>query len=158
MALQDKLEDYNTIYRFQENPQHFSFSFSPERVIIRNEALRTGNKELYETFLRDRYPEHADVELELFDKSLLNTKLVTIDEAQDFIERHGVTVLLADLAFTDKDTIFAVKPMYSGHEGKQTKGSEEPINSYVSPSVLEDRELVWLDVSEMRLAYTPEKS
>ncbi|TDS14746.1 hypothetical protein [Sphingobacterium paludis] len=153
MALQDKLEDYNNIYQFREFPDQFHFSFSPERMIIRNEAIRTGNKELYEAFLRERYPDDADAELAIFDSTIADTKQVSGAEAADFFKRHGIVALMADLTFSDPDTIFTAKIMSDCEAGDEINESEEPIGAYVPISTVAGRDLLWLDVSEIRLAY-----
>ncbi len=66
MTFQDRIKELNERYGFISKNKDFPFSFSPERIAVRHEALLRKDRELYRVYLEMQYPEHLDVELALY--------------------------------------------------------------------------------------------
>ncbi|MFD1770844.1 hypothetical protein [Sphingobacterium suaedae] len=152
MTLEERLQLYNKYYGFEENPDHFGFNFDPKRITIRNEALRTRNKELYETYLRERYPEDADVELEKFDEVHANIRKVSGEEAQIFFKRHMINNVQSDINPRDPDAIFT--PSIVAGEEEMDAGQEDEGHILFNwmPEWLADRDEVWVDPTDIKMS------
>lgn len=62
--MEKRITLYNEYYGFLENPGNFNFDTNPHRLIIKNYALRTGDKSLYEFYLKAVFPDCAIDELQ----------------------------------------------------------------------------------------------
>jgi len=157
MSVEERLQDYNSIYHFKEDPDKYSFELNPERVIIRNAALREGDADLYASYLRKAYPESVEREMEQFEKSLADTELLGIDQAQDFFTSHGITVLQSDIAHFEDDAIFVAK-IFSQSEADVLveRSSVEPLQQYLTLDMISSKQKIWIDASEVRNIYHKE--
>lgn len=66
MTFQDRIKELNERYGFISKNKDFPFSFSPERIAVRHEALLRKDRELYRVYLEMQYPDHLDVEIALY--------------------------------------------------------------------------------------------
>lgn len=105
-TLEMRIGEYNTHFYFLENPEDFNFNLSPVRMIYRNEALRTGNRDLYAGYLSEYYPNEMAAELQDFDKKI--GTLVKMDETQvkEYMDENGYNLLQGDLHMSEQDCIF----------------------------------------------------
>lgn len=147
MTLQERLDIYDTYYRFATTK--FSFNFDPRKVAIRNEALRTGNAELYSAFLQEHYPDRLTEEMERFELSRSHLKQLTGQQAAEIFERYGVNNLQADVTWTDPDCIFIPQVLSEDDLSYAVEEEEGYILWNVDPYWVEDRRVVWLDLSEL---------
>lgn len=109
MSLEQKLNNYNNHFNFVENPEDFNFELSPERVVYKNEALRTKNRDLYASYLADKYPNQMERELADYDQKVNSVVQMSKDEVQAYMDEKGYNLLKADLSYSDQDSIFEFK-------------------------------------------------
>jgi hypothetical protein len=102
---------YDEYYGFLENPNKFNFDINPHRLIIKNYALRTGDKILYEFYLKEVFPDRAIEELHSFDKDINSIQKMGREELALWLIDNKVKVLQSDINTTDKDAIFRIVPV-----------------------------------------------
>ncbi|MGO1868648.1 MAG: hypothetical protein ACTIJ2_12075 [Sphingobacteriaceae bacterium] len=152
MTLEDRLEKLNRSFGFKENPEDFNFSISPERVVYRNEALRTGNRDLYAGYLADRYPEEMTREMEQYDITAGRLVKLGKEEAIEYFDDNKINLLRSDLHFEDDDAIFSMiivpqEDISYFLEGHLT----DMINGYLTPeeSFSKGKSAIFLDKSKV---------
>ncbi|UIR57096.1 hypothetical protein LZQ00_04605 [Sphingobacterium sp. SRCM116780] len=106
MTLEERINHYNKSFGFLENPEDFDFNLSPERIIYKNEALRTGNRDLYASYLGSKYPMERPKELADFDNQVGRVAQVDKNEVSKLFEQTGANLLKSDIDFRDQDAVF----------------------------------------------------
>lgn len=154
MSTEERLQDYNNIYDFMDTPDKYSFETNPERIIIRNAALRDANADSYLSYLRKAYPASVDREMEQFQKSLSQTREFHMHEARQFFADHGVKAVQSDIAHFEEDTVFTAKIFsHSEAEALVDQSSGELLLQYLTIDMLDHRPKIWIDASELRSIY-----
>ncbi|GHE32059.1 hypothetical protein [Sphingobacterium griseoflavum] len=154
--MKDRLEDYNKIYGFREHPERFGFEGNPERIIVRNTALREADASIYVAYLTEHYPASVEREMEQFEKSLTHISLMPWPEANSFFEKHGITTLQTDIPYVEHDAVFVPKTFSESEADALVKASEkEPFMQYLKIDKVANRSSIWLDVSELLHTYAP---
>lgn len=161
MDMDLRLDKYDFHYQFRMNPHAFDWNFHPERIIIRNEALRTRDEELYARYLQATSSStadssnRADQELKSFRKAQAHLRQLSGVEAAELLENESVAILRSDIHWQEADAIFTAKAIpeldISLLVGEEQ--DEQLILNYVYPAWLADRSLVWLDLSELPLKF-----
>ncbi|MCA5006301.1 hypothetical protein [Sphingobacterium bovistauri] len=105
-TLESRLEEYNKHFGFKENPEEFNFNISPERMLYKNEALRTCNRDLYVSYLAENYPIEMGLELADFDRKVGKIVKMNKDQVQVYMADKGYNLLKGDLHFTEQDGIY----------------------------------------------------
>lgn len=147
MKLTERLELFNTFYGIDENPDYFGFMNDPRRIAIRNEALRQGERSMYEKYVREKYPEEADSELEMFDKSRASLRQVSGEEALRFFRDHLIKNVQSDLDPNDPDAIFSADILSDDDVETVAEADQGYVLFNLSPERLADKQQVWLDPS-----------
>ena len=106
MSIEERLDFFDRHFDFRNHPEDFNFETNPERVVYRNEALRTGNRSLYLTYLIDHYPEELAREMETFDADLSNLVHISADEARNYLNARGYNTIESDFAYDDDEAVF----------------------------------------------------
>jgi len=108
-GLQDKIEVYDKRYHFITHPDKYHFAFDPQRVLMRNHALHSGDHFPYLTYLGLHYPEH--IIDEIADLEELTRTLICLDaaHARDWFIAHDVAVMESDIWINDEDAILKIK-------------------------------------------------
>lgn len=153
MDIDLRLDKYDFHYQFRTNPHAFDWNFHPERIIIRNEALRTGDEELYARYLQATSSNRADQELKSFRKAQAHLQQLSGVEATELLKNQSVAILRSDIHWQEADAIFTAKaiPELDISLLVDEEQDEQLILNYVYPAWLADRSLVWLDLSELPL-------
>lgn len=145
--LQQKCKLYDLRYHFTTNPEIYDFSFDPQRVLIRNHALRTGDHDIYFNYLQMYYQEHVSYEMK--DMEVLTESLMCLDakQAQQWFERRQVTVVESDIWICDQDAILKVLDVKEHHHRWECLDhADEMIYNVISvQEVLLLRDLFWID-------------
>ncbi|WDF67099.1 hypothetical protein PQ465_12360 [Sphingobacterium oryzagri] len=154
MSTEERLKDYDNIYHFTDAPDKYSFEKNPERIIIRNSALREANADLYLSYLRQHYPASVEREMEQFQKSLSQTREYLMTEARQFFARHAVKAVQSDIVHFEEDAIFTAKILsHSEAEALVDQSSAEPLLQYLMIDMLDHKTKIWIVASELRSMY-----
>lgn len=145
--LQHNCKLYDLRYHFSTNPEIYDFSFDPQRLLIRNHAIRTCDYARYLEYLRVYYPYHIAEEMK--DLHALTTALVCMDadQAYKWFQKHEVTVVESDIWICDEDAILKVLAVKKHDKDWNLHNDvEEMIHNLMTPEELLDlRELFWID-------------
>lgn len=148
MELIERLDKYNLHYGFLENSQDFNFKIHPERIIIRNDALRTNDRELYANYVKKKFPEQAVTALDSFDTTAQRLLRLTKTEATALFTKHGVNILRSDISTEENDAIFKAMVIPEDELPRKAENTKEKlIYNCVRPEVLLDRPYIWIDAS-----------
>lgn len=150
MEWKERLWGFNRAYGFYVNPQKFNFEFNPERLLLRNLALRTSNWSIYKDFLMDKFPFHVKGELQKFGRVAENLLKLNTFEAARFFARQKVNMLRSDLDYREDTAIF--KALHVEEEELATfrdSVDKEWVENHVLPEQLLDRPYVWVDGSSL---------
>ncbi|WDF67588.1 hypothetical protein PQ465_14910 [Sphingobacterium oryzagri] len=148
MELIKRLDSYNLHYGFLENSKDFDFKIHPERIIIRNDALRTNDRQLYATYVKKKFPKQAAAALASYDSTAARLLKLTRTEAAELFKTHGVNILRSDISTEEQDAIF--KAMVIPDDELPTKPEntkEKLIHNCVRPEVVLGRPYIWIDAS-----------
>ncbi|GHE33178.1 hypothetical protein [Sphingobacterium griseoflavum] len=148
MEWKERLWGYNAVDGFYENPQKFNFEFSPERLIVRNLALRHADRDLYRNFLLENFPFHLQKEMEKFDQVINNLWLLTPAEAAQYVDEKEVNMMCADLDYREGDAIFRALHVEAAELATFKKEVDrELLENYVLPEQVLNRSFLWIDGS-----------
>jgi hypothetical protein len=152
MDIDLRMDRYDFHYQFRDNPREFDWSFHPERIIIRNEALRADNTELYQRYLKAAFADKCDVEMESFALVKRYLQHVSGEEAFQLLRDSGVNILRSDIHWEEDDAIFTAKiiPDLDISFLVGDSDDEQLILNYVYPSWVTNRKSLWLDLSEIQ--------
>lgn len=106
LNMETRLIAYNEHYGFIENPDEFNFHYNPHRLIVKNYALRTGDKGIYKHYLEAFFPEQAASEFENFDEEIKYIRNYDNDALFVWLESENVKVVESDINCDDPDAIF----------------------------------------------------
>jgi hypothetical protein len=147
IRLEQRLNSYNHYYQFIANPEVYDFSFDPQRLIIRNYALHTGDHSRYLEYLQVHYP--AYITAGMHDLEELTRTLICLDrtQAQNWFMRHQIAVMESDIWICDEDAILKVLAVRGdNHLWHIADDTDELIYNLVAPQdILPLRDLFWID-------------
>jgi hypothetical protein len=150
MELHERIAEYNKRYLFLDNPRNFDFSFSPERLIYRNEALRLDDRELYKAYLLVNYPEVFEDEMAEFDNVAKNLLMLNNFEAMRYFKNNDIDLLKSDIFIYDDDSIVTPISTAAVRAIDNAGQVEELIGNCVrSEFVVNKRNFVWIDASSL---------
>ncbi|WP_133638764.1 hypothetical protein [Sphingobacterium paludis] len=150
MEWKERLWGFNVLYGFYENPQIFNFEFNAERLIVRNLALRTANRDMYKDYLYDNYPFHLKTELKKFDRVAKNLLKLTVADAIRFFKKKKVNVVCSDLDYREESAIFtAMRVEESELKSFMHNVDGRLVENHVVPEQVIDRAFLWIDGSEL---------
>lgn len=143
-----RLDRYNLHYGFLEDSADFSFEVHPERIIIRNDALRNDDRALYEDYLVRKFPLRAAEALRNFDASVAGLHKLTRTEAVAVFESKQVNLLRSDISARENEAIFTamIVPLDELPATPEDTG-EKLIHNNVHPGDILDRPYIWVDTS-----------
>ncbi|MFD2969613.1 hypothetical protein [Sphingobacterium bambusae] len=148
MELIKRLDKYNLHYGFLEDSKDFSFEVHPERIIIRNDALRTKDRKLYADYLAQKFPDRLEEALSSYDSTAANLFKLTKTEAKAIFKKNGVNLLRSDISMLEQDAIFTAQVV-----PQEVLPSEEEdtnmklIHNKIFPEKVFDRPYIWIDAS-----------
>ncbi len=132
--MEKKINLYNEYYGFLENVGKFSFDSNPQRLIIRNYVLRTGDEVLYEFYLKEVFPDLAIEELQALEEDIKYIKPMGREELATWLINNNIKVLRADINTTDQDAIFSVVAVADSEDpGQYLSGQDGLILNTISP-------------------------
>ncbi len=108
MTLDERLDKFNEYFQYKKQPELYDFDLSPEKIAYRNEALRTGDRDLYLNYLTNKYSDKLDKEMESFDLSAKNLVKIERESANELFKRYQVNILKSDISFLDDDAIYSM--------------------------------------------------
>lgn len=103
MSLENRIKKY---FKILNEPLVFDFTYNPERIFYKNEALITRDRDLYATYLAEHYPDEMANELADFDSKVDNLVKMDKDQVQAYLDEKGFNGLKGDLNISDPDTIY----------------------------------------------------
>lgn len=119
------------------------------KLYLRNEAIRSGNWELYEATVREEFPDVADEEIREAKEAGERVVLMTKDKLREWITKNKVNMITSDLYVLDEGTI-----LEGSVESAETlkyvlgDGLEDIVECHVSPMDvlnLTDHKIYWVD-------------
>lgn len=108
MTLKERLTRFNEHFNYKEQPELYEFEISPEKIAYRNEALRTGDRELYFKYLSEKYEDKIKKEMESFDLSAKNLVKINKESAENLFDEYQINLLKSDISFLDDDAIYSM--------------------------------------------------
>lgn len=108
MTLNERLNRFNEHFNYKEQPELYEFEISPEKIAYRNEALRTGDRELYFKYLSEKYEDKIKKEMESFDLSAKNLVKINKESAESLFDEYQINLLKSDISFLDDDAIYSM--------------------------------------------------
>lgn len=106
MKWQTKLHYYQQLVNGYYRADDLDLPVGLERALCRNEAWRTGNRQLYHNFLLQCGSENVREELESFDQTAANLILMEQRHIQYIMRNCRINMLQADIWMDDEDCIF----------------------------------------------------
>ncbi|MCA5006832.1 hypothetical protein [Sphingobacterium bovistauri] len=145
-TLESRLVEYNKHFGFKENPEEFNFNICPIRRLYKNEALRTGNRDLYARYLAENYPIEMGLELSDFDRKAQNIVKMNKNQVQAYMAEKGYNLLKGDLHFIEQDGIFhGVIVDYENLIWDTARNFEDLINPVVHVGdTFNNKEWIWI--------------
>ncbi|TDQ79603.1 hypothetical protein [Sphingobacterium yanglingense] len=150
MTLEERLQYFEKHFEFYKDPDYFRYNYDPEQSACRNEALRTGNRELYLKFIKYKYPGKEIEAMADFDQVELRS--MGREEGLRFFKANKINVLNGDLEYSDPDTIFKMLTVKEADLFFYTEESEiDLINSYNTPEeVFKVLDVITVDMASLR--------
>lgn len=138
---------YNKYYGFLENPHKFSIDCNPQRLIIRNFALRHNRRDLYEEYIRSFYPEHAVKELGEFDSCLMYLKFFNKEEAKSWFISNDTKMVESDIRASESNAILRMLFVEDDIDCKELQIDDKSyvLNRVTPESILKTRDNFWVD-------------
>lgn len=138
---------YNAHYGFLENPKAFDFDNNPQRLIVRNYALRNKDKATYVRYLDDFFPEQVIKESERFDLDRQSIKQYSNEEARIWMKENNVRILRSDINYTDQDAIFSVVTIADDEDVAMYLFDDDGfiLNTIEPADVLKTHSKIWID-------------
>lgn len=145
-TIEQRIEQLNKKFGFKENPEDFNFELNPERIAYRNEALRTGNRDLYSSYLADHYPNQLAHEMTSFDERANKLIQINKDDAKQLFLDKKINLLTSDFSYRDQDAIFQMKSVNDEDLNWHLEGHEtDVLNVNSTPQeALEGKSSIWL--------------
>ncbi|TDS17637.1 hypothetical protein [Sphingobacterium paludis] len=149
MKWQTKLQYYNSYFRATYHLGDFDLPFGIDKMLCKNEALRSKNRTLFLDFLREYGAAEVEAEMRSFDHTAEN--LLVLDQAsvQHFLSDSHVHMLQSDIWIDDEDCIFKVVDVAEKDvlfELDKTLTAIVGVN--VLPQEIVGHSCVWIDVSD----------
>lgn len=148
MKWQTKLQQYNAYFRASHNLGDFDLPFGVDRLLCRNEALRTKDRTLYHDFLTATGHAQLDSEMAAFDARCAEVLLLDQYSVQCMLARHKIGMLQSDIWIDDEDCIFTLMEVPEKevvYQLDQTLTAVVEVN--VLPQEIAGHRFVWLDLS-----------
>ena len=100
-----RLAAYRDKYGDEKKQSTFSYNYTAEQIVYRNEALRTKNKELYEDYLNKQ--NDVDREKELKHYESISSRVLKLDRASflAWATDTGIQLVESDIFIFDEDAI-----------------------------------------------------
>ncbi|MGO1245147.1 MAG: hypothetical protein ACTJHT_08425 [Sphingobacterium sp.] len=145
-TLEQRLAQLDKQFEFKENPEDFNFELNPERLAYKNEALRTGDRDLYVSYLAERYPNQLGHEMTHFDSIASSLIQISKEDAEQLFLEKKTNLLKSDLSYKDPDAIFQMKNVANEDLNWHLDGHETDIlNVNSTPNeALDGKESIWL--------------
>lgn len=145
--LQQKCRLYDLRYHFTANPEIYDFSFDPQRLLMRNHALRTGDHDIYFKYLAMYYQEHVTYERRDIEELTETLMCLDANQAEKWFKKHHVTVMESDIWICDEDAILKVLAVKEhDHHWGILDDTEEMIYNLINPQELVLlRDIFWID-------------
>ncbi|UIR54811.1 hypothetical protein LZQ00_11035 [Sphingobacterium sp. SRCM116780] len=140
-----RILQYNLHYGFMENPKMFKFEDHPHRLIVRNYALRNKDKEVYEKYLLDFFPDRATKELKQFDEDLQHLKYMDREEGIKWLVKQNVKVLQSDIHGEDPDAVFSMIHISQKDDVQLIDNEGFILNNVEADKLLKTHDHIWLD-------------
>lgn len=119
------------------------------KLYLRNEAIRTGNWDMYEAFLNVEFPDVAIDELQGARDLAGRVKQLTKEQFREWVAKNRVNVITSDLYILDEGAILRGSVVPPGDQQFIIgDGLEDIIECNVSPMDvlnLTDHEVYWVD-------------
>ncbi len=119
------------------------------KLYLRNEAIRSGNWDLYEATVRKEFPDIAVEELQEARDLAGRVKQMNKEELSQWITKNRINMITSDLYVLDEGSILRGSIIPSGDLSVILgDGLEDIIQCNVSPSEvlnLTDHEIYWVD-------------
>ncbi|MEN5085896.1 hypothetical protein ABE426_05460 [Sphingobacterium faecium] len=146
-GLQYKTHLYDKRYQFISNPENYDFAFDPQRVLLRNYALHSGDHALYIAYIGVNYPTHIIDEIR--DLEDLTRSLICLDQeqAREWFNKHDVTMVQSDISIYDKDAILTIFLLETDQQITIPLEEKDELvyNLMDIEELLQLRDLYWID-------------
>ncbi|WP_400263274.1 hypothetical protein ACFX5U_09550 [Sphingobacterium sp. SG20118] len=145
--LQQRLFVYNEHYQFAKDLDRFDYAYDPQRVLLRNHALHSGDQSLYLKYLSVQYPEHLIAGIQNLE--YLTQRLICLDRAQarKWMTAKRVEVLESDISIFDQDAILKIVDPYEQVPSISTDKPTDSLiyNQMAAEDILALRDIFWID-------------
>lgn len=147
MNLTQRLEIFGAFYRFDRNS--YPFEKDVKRIILRNDALRTGKIDPYREYLSECYPELEKKEMERFHLSFINLMQISGVAARKLFEDYQVNNTVCDIIWTDPECIHLPQKLSDDDLCRALQTDEEYVLQNVDPFIISEKKELWVDMSDL---------
>ncbi|MGA6117410.1 hypothetical protein [Sphingobacterium anhuiense] len=139
---------YDKHYGFVENPQDFNFKYNPHRLIVKNYALRTGDKATYNKYLDTFFPDLTEIELKNFDVEIKYIKAFNNEELARWLASNDIKVVESDISAEDPDAIFMMVDVSDSEDPDMYVIEEEDfiLNRILPRNLIKTENKTWVNI------------
>ncbi|MEN5054399.1 hypothetical protein [Sphingobacterium kitahiroshimense] len=148
LNMETRIIAYDKHYGFVENPKTFNFEYNPHRIIVKNYALRTGDKAAYNKYLDTFFPELTEIELKNFDTEVKYIKALDNEELARWLASNDIKVVESDISADDPDAIFKMVDVSDSEDPDMYVIEEEDfiLNRILPRTLIKTPNKTWVNI------------
>ncbi|TCV10166.1 hypothetical protein EDC17_103611 [Sphingobacterium alimentarium] len=142
-----RLAAYNEKYGDEKKQSKFSYNYSAEQIVYRNEALRTNNRGLYEEYINTL--QDLDHEKELAEFDSIAPRIMKLDRASflAWANDKAIQLVESDIYIFDEDAILKGIRLEDVEDEKfdvESTWNELVHNIHIPEELAKDRVYFWV--------------
>jgi hypothetical protein len=142
-----RLAAYNEKYGDEKKQSKFSYNYSAEQIVYRNEALRTNNRGLYEEYINTL--QDLDHEKELAEFDSIAPRIMKLDRASflAWANDKAIQLVESDIYIFDEDAILKGIRLEDVEDEKfdvESTWNELVHNIHIPEELAKDRAYFWV--------------
>lgn len=142
-----RLAAYNEKYGDEKKQSKFSYNYSAEQIVYRNEALRTNNRGLYEEYINTL--QDLDHEKELAEFDSIAPRIMKLDRASflAWANDKAIQLVESDIYIFDEDAILKGMRLEDVEDEKfdvESTWNELVHNIHIPEELAKDRAYFWV--------------
>jgi len=142
-----RLAAYNEKYGDEKKQSKFSYNYSAEQIVYRNEALRTNNRGLYEEYINTL--QDLDHEKELAEFDSIAPRIIKLDRASflAWANDKAIQLVESDIYIFDEDAILKGIRLEDVEDEKfdvESTWNELVHNIHIPEELAKDRAYFWV--------------
>ncbi|GEM63439.1 hypothetical protein SF1_14210 [Sphingobacterium faecium NBRC 15299] len=150
-SLESRISLYDKYYGFIENPDDFNFEYNPHRLIVKNYALRTKDRNSYYKYLDEYFSHFTKIELNNFDYEVRYIRQFDHAELLAWLSTNNVKVLESDISFEDPDAIFKMISVSNSESPTlyTLEGEDYILNRILPRDLIKSPNKTWINIKKI---------